>query len=121
MKNKMLQLIAISLVIVITAISGCQKGDLLSNPNAVAESSTVPVSLILNHMTYGIYAGGGVVDQRPGYVYEYPWDLPFVWGQYFVSNYQYYRGTNFYNWAGSATAYDLLKYAIKMQEQNIKQ
>jgi len=121
MKNKFLQPLSFSLLVIFVVISGCQKGDLLSNPNAVAESATVPVSLILNHMTYDIYAGGGVVDQRPGAVNEYPWDLPFVWGQFFVSNYQYYRGTNFYNWGGSATAYDLLKYAIKMQEQNIKQ
>lgn len=31
--------------------SSCQKGDLLSNPNVAPENSTVPVSLILNHIT----------------------------------------------------------------------
>jgi hypothetical protein len=121
MKKKIVAPIIILLLIIFAGISGCQKTDLVSNPNAVSDNSTVPVSLILNHMSYSIYAGGGVLDNRPGYVYEYPWDLPFVWGQYFVSNYQYYRGTNFYNWGGSATAYDLLKYANKMQDQNVKQ
>lgn len=97
--------------------TGCQKGDLLSNPNAASSSSTVPVSLILNHITYSMYVGGGVVDGRPGAVNETPWDLTFIWGQYHVSNYQYYRGSNFYNWSNSATEYDMLKYTNLMQQQ----
>ncbi len=108
-------------MVLILSIQSCQKGDLLSNPNAASESSTVPVALILNHLTYSIYAGGGVTDGRNGAVSEIPWDLPFTWAQYSVSNYQYYRGNNFYNWSNSATAYDVLKYAIKMQEQADKQ
>jgi len=118
MKKKLsIQLIAMISIIIAVTGTGCQKGDLLSNPNAASENSTVPVSLILNHLTYSLYAGGGVVDARPGYVYEYPWDLEFIWAQYHVSNYQYYRGNNFYNWSNSATNYDMLKYAIKMDEQ----
>lgn len=101
--------------------TGCQKGDLLSNPNASSESATVPVSLLLNHITYSFYAGGGVVDGRPGAVNETPWDLPVLWGQYYVSNYQYYRGVNLYNWSSSATAYDMLRYTAKLDAQNIKQ
>jgi hypothetical protein len=83
----------------------------------VSQASAVPVSLLLNHLTYSLYAGGGVVDGRPGAVNEIPWDQEFVWSQYHVSNYQYYRGTNTYNWSNSATAYDLLKYANLMQQQ----
>jgi hypothetical protein len=94
---------------------------LQSNPNTASESSTVPASLILNHITYELYAGGGVVDGRPGAVNEIPWDQEFIWSQYFVSNYQYYRGNNYYTWAGTATAYDMLKYAIKLEEQAFKQ
>ncbi len=120
MKKISFQLIAI-LVIVVALATGCQKGDLLSNPNAASESSTIPVSLILNHLTYMMYTGGGVVDGRAGAVNETPWDLPFVWSQYFLSNYQYYRGNNYYNWSVSATNYDMLKYAIKMEQQVAKQ
>jgi hypothetical protein len=109
------------LMLALAVVSGCQKGDLLSNPNAASESSTVPVSLILNHLTYSIYPGGGVVDGRPGAVNEIPWDQEFIWSQYFVSNYQYYRGNNYYNWSYSATFYDMLKYTIKLEQQAQKQ
>src|SRR5450756_1707189 len=112
MKKKILYFLALIAVAVVAGTS-CQKGDLLSNPNAAKESDIVPVSLILNRITYGMYAGGGVVDARPGYVYEYPWDNEFKWSQYFASNYAYYRGTNAYNWSNTATAYDMLKTTIK--------
>jgi hypothetical protein len=120
MKNKSLQLLA-SFAIIIAVATGCQKGDLQDNPNAASQNSTVPASLILNHLTYQLYTGGGVVDGRPGAINETPWDLPFLWAQYYVSNYQYYRGSNFYNWSVSATNYDMLKYAILMEQQAYKQ
>lgn len=120
MKNKSLQLLA-SFAIIIVVATGCQKGDLQDNPNAASQNGTVPASLILNHLTYQLYTGGGVVDGRPGAVNETPWDLPFLWAQYYVSNYQYYRGSNFYNWSVSATNYDMLKYAILMEQQAYKQ
>lgn len=106
---------------ILTVGSGCQKGDLLSNPNVASESSTVPVSLILNHITYSFYAGGGVVEGRPGAVSEASWELPYIWQQYYVSNYAYYRGNNVYTWSVSGTDYDLLKYSVKMEEQAFKQ
>ncbi len=117
MKKSILTKIIVAAAAISVIATGCQKGDLYSNPNAVSESSVVPVSLILNHITYSLYAGGGVVDGRPGAVNEIPWDQEFVWAQYHISNYQYYRGTNTYNWSNSATAYDLMKYAKLMQEQ----
>jgi hypothetical protein len=110
----------VALAFILTAGSGCQKGDLLSNPNVAPETSTVPPSLILNHITYSLYAGGGVVDGRPGAVNEIPWELPFIWQQYYVSNYPYYRGNNVYNWSVSGTDYDLLKYSVKMEDQALK-
>ena len=120
MKKNILKLFAI-VAIIGTIATGCQKGDLLSNPNAAGSNGTVPVSLILNHLTYSMYVGGGVLAGQSGSVNETPWDLPFIWGQYFVSNYQYYRGNNFYNWSSSATAYELLKYTIQLEQQNAKQ
>ncbi|MFX9058068.1 hypothetical protein ABTN75_19535, partial [Acinetobacter baumannii] len=50
MKNNF-KLSLFSAIISVALLSGCQKGDLLSNPNVVSESSTVPVSLILNQIT----------------------------------------------------------------------
>src|ERR1700720_4028491 len=120
MKKKLLQWIT-GMIVLIALAPGCQKGELQSNPNAVSESSVVPVSLLLNHITYSFYAGGGVVDGRPGAVNETPWDLPVLWSQYYVSNYQYYRGVNLYNWSSSATAYDMLRYTSKLDAQNLKQ
>ena len=49
--KKNINIILTAIVAVTVFLTGCQKGDLLSNPNVVAESSTVPVSLILNHIT----------------------------------------------------------------------
>ena len=110
---------AVAIIVITTA--GCQKGDLLSNPNAASENSTVPVSLLLNHLTYSLSVGGGVTDGRTGAVNENPWNQPAIWEQFHISNYQYYRGNNFYNWSNSATAYDMLKYANLMQVQAVKQ
>src|SRR5258708_12014760 len=118
MKKKLFQYITVITALVVVA-TGCQKGDLLSNPNASSETSTVPVSLLLNHITYSFYAGGGVVDGRPGAVNETPWDLPVLCGQYYVSNYQYYPGVTLYNWSSSPTAYDMLRYASTLHHQNL--
>ncbi|MFC4231354.1 SusD/RagB family nutrient-binding outer membrane lipoprotein [Parasediminibacterium paludis] len=117
LKNS-LAVIAIAIAVITTS---CQKGDLLSNPNAVSATSSVPPALLLNHITYSLYAGGGVTDGRSGAVNEIPWDLPFIWSQYHVSNYQYYRGNNFYNWSATATNYDMLRYASLMEQQAISQ
>jgi hypothetical protein len=56
-----------------TILAGCQKGDLLDNPNVASTSSTVPVSLILNRITNELYQGGGVLDDVSGYQQEGPW------------------------------------------------
>ncbi|WP_188933652.1 SusD/RagB family nutrient-binding outer membrane lipoprotein [Puia dinghuensis] len=120
MKKNLIFWIALTAVIVVTG-TGCEKGDLLSNPNVASQTSVVPVSLILNHMTYSLYAGGGVVDSRPGSYNETPWDQLYIWQQYYVSNYPYYRGNNFYNWSVSATEYDLLKYAGLLGSQAYRQ
>ena len=98
-------------------LTGCQKGDLLSNPNAASESTVVPVSLLLNHITWSMYKGGGVVDAQDGYATESPWDVVMRYNQFYTSNYSYYQGTNTYNWSNSATEYDILKYVVKMEEQ----
>lgn len=105
---------------IVIATAGCQKGDLLSNPNAGSQNSVVPASLLLNHLTYSLASGGGVTDSRPGAVNEMPWNLPSTWSQFHISNYQYYRGNNFYNWSNSVTDYDMLKYANLLQAQATK-
>ena len=90
--------------------SGCQKGDLLSNPNVIAESATVPASLILNHLTANL-----MKEEEPiiSNVYRY--------NQNIVSNYSYYFGSNSYGWSTTSDTYDQIKYCVKLEEQAQKQ
>jgi len=105
------------LLLSIAAInSGCKKDGLENNPNIASASSTVPVSLILNHITSTIIKSSSVVSNS-----EEPWGNVYRLGQYYVSNYSYYWGSNFYNWSNSDNSYDLLKYAVKLEEQAQKQ
>ena len=92
------------------AISSCQKGDLLSNPNVAAETSTIPASLILNHITATLPR-----EEEPVISQVYRWD------QFIVSNYSYYFGTNTYNWSTTSTTYDIIRYCNKLEEQALKQ
>ena len=105
LSNIILGLVALSF-----GITGCQKGDLLSNPNVAAESSTIPSSLILNHITANL-----MKEEDP--IVSNVWK----WNQNTVSNYTYYYGTNAYNWSTTSTTYDNIKYCIKMEEQAYNQ
>ena len=113
-------------------LGGCQKGDLLSNPNAASESTSIPVSLLQNHITWSVYRGGGVVDAQlvastndvdaaTGAAIESPWNVVMRYNQFYLSNNQYYQGINTYNWSNTATAYDILKYVVLMEKQAAKQ
>lgn len=109
MKNNF-KLSLFSAIISVALLSGCQKGDLLSNPNVVSESSTVPVSLILNQITSNL-----LQEEEPivSTVYRY--------NQNIVSNYSYYFGSNNYNWSNTSDAYSRIKFCIKLEEQAQKQ
>ena len=120
MKNKLSFNLFVVIAFIVIATTGCQKGDLLSNPNAGSQNSVVPASLLLNHLTYSLATGGGVTDGRAGAVNEMPWNLPATFSQFHISNYQYYRGNNFYSWSNSVTNYDMLKYANLLQVQATK-
>ncbi len=101
-----------------TAIVGCQKGDLLTNPNAATSTTTVPPTLILNRITNEMYKGGGVIDGIAGNQFEGPWSSNIVkWNQFIVSNYSYYWGANAYTWSNTATNYAILKYVNLMLQQ----
>lgn len=91
-------------------LSSCQKGNLIDNPNVAGATSLVPVSLILNHLTANLV--------RPT---EESWGDAYKYSQYFNSNYQYYRGSNFYNWTNTADTYDILKYATALEVQSNSQ
>lgn len=102
--------IILGLVAVSFGITGCQKGDLLSNPNVAAESSTIPSSLFLNHITANLMKEEDPITSNVS-----------KWNQYTVSNYTYYYGNNSYNWSSSSTTYDNIKYCVKMEEQALNQ
>jgi hypothetical protein len=100
-----------------TILAGCQKGDLLDNPNVASSSSTVPVSLIMNRITNELYQGGGVLDGVSGNQQEGPWSQIHRWNQFYLSLYSYYWGVNNYNWSTTATMYSVLKYVELMEGQ----
>src|SRR5882757_242692 len=109
MKNNFVNLVIAAMVIMIGG-SGCEKGDLLANPNVAAESSTIPASLILNHITANMPR-----EEEPiiSTVYKY--------NQNIVSNYSYYFGSNSYNWSNTNTTYDAIRFCTKLEEQAQKQ
>ncbi len=103
--------------LVSAGLVGCQKGNLLSNPNEASSSSLVPVSLIFNRLVNEIYEGGGELDAVSGSVAENPWGEVHRWNQYYLSLYSYYWGSNTYNWSNTATMYSVLKYVNLMEQQ----
>ncbi len=106
-----------SLLVVVCTLAACEKGDLLSNPNVANENSTIPASLLLNHITWSFYKGGGVVDKVANSVEEDPFGQVMRWNQFHTSSNSYYRGQNAYAFSNTATAYDMLKYVGKMESQ----
>ena len=103
--------------LVSAGLVGCQKGNLLSNPNEASSNSLVPVSLIFNRLANEIYQGGGVLDGVSGSVAENPWGEVHRWNQFYISLYSYYWGSNTYNWSNTATMYSVLKYVNLMEQQ----
>ena len=110
MKNYINNVALVFAAVMLIILSGCQKGDLLSNPNVAAENSTISPSLILNHLTSNL-----MKEEEPiiSSVYRY--------NQNIVSNYSYYFGSNSYNWSNTTDNYDNIKYCAKMEEQAQKQ
>lgn len=110
MKKISFKYIIAGLLLAGIGISSCQKGDLLSNPNVAADGSTVPVSLIVNHLTANLMR-----EEEPviSPVYRY--------NQNIVSNYSYYFGANAYNWSNTNNTYDMIRYCTKLEEQARKQ
>jgi len=113
--------IALSILALVTVTMSCEKGDLYVNPNAAGESAIVNVGLITNRITNEIYNGGGVMDSYSGNTSEGPWNQMQRWNQYFISNYSYYWGSNFYTWSNTATHYGMLKYVVLLEQQIKKQ
>lgn len=106
MKIKSIIPLALILTIGMVSITGCQKGDLIDNPNVAGNSSIVPLSLLLNHLTATLIRSE-----------EQPWAYSAVEGQYAIANYSYYRGSNSYTFGNSSDSYDILKYALILQQQ----
>src|ERR1700753_1531345 len=110
---------AFALAVVVNFAVSCQKGDLTTNNNVSGKDAVgISPSLFLNHITFSMYKGGGVIESVPGNVSEEPWGVLSHFDQFYLSNYSYYQGINSYNWSNSATQYDgILKYTILMEKQ----
>jgi hypothetical protein len=106
MKIKSLIPFVLLLAAGMVSITGCQKGNLVDNPNVSGPSSIVPPSLLLNHLTATLIRSD-----------EQPWGPSSVANQYVIANYSYYRGVNSYNFGNTLDSYDILKYSIKLQQQ----
>lgn len=102
---KALKLITAAFVLIMS-ITGCQKGNLNSNPNAINANSVIPVSLIVNHLTAILIRSE-----------EMPFGDVNKSNQFQVSNYAKYWGTNEDSWSYSAHSYEILKYAVQLEVQ----
>jgi len=114
---------AVLLVAGSAVVVSCQKGDLTTNYNVAGGSAVgISPSLFLNHITFSMYKGGGVMESVAGNVSEEPWGVISHFNQQYLSNYSYYQGINSYNWSNSATQYDgMLKYTVLMEKQAASQ
>ena len=68
----------ISIILAIAVIlTGCQDqfDEFPTNPNVAGENNPIPPSYLLGRVLFEMYNGGGVTDNRPGNVYEGPWNL----------------------------------------------
>ncbi len=109
--------IFLTLVALVIFITSCERGDLSINPNAAGQSAIISPDLFVNRLTFEMYNGGGVTDGYSNSKQEGPFWQVHRWNQYFVSNYSYYWGSNFYNWTNTANAFSILKYATLLQQQ----
>lgn len=91
------------LVLVVVGFSACFEDDLMDNPNASVRATPTTV---LNRLT----ATTVLKD-------EMPFNQAHRTNQYYVSNYSYYWGSNYYNWTSTADRYEMLRYAIKLEEE----
>lgn len=109
MKIRSLVPLAIMMIGVVL-VTGCQKGDLIDNPNVAGSTGTVPATLLLNHLTAKLIRND-----------EQPFSQSSKNEQYVLSNYAYYWGNNFYAYSNTEDSYDILKYAIALEDQSTKQ
>lgn len=119
--NKITTFIRSAIVLAAGAVLvvSCQKGNLTANNNVAGRDAVgISPSLFLNHVTFSMYKGGGVMESVTGNVSEEPWGAISHFDQYYLSNYSYYQGINSYNWSNTATQYDgMLKYTVLMEKQ----
>ena len=106
MKIKSFIPFALLLTIGMVSITGCQKGNLIDNPNVASSTGVVPPTLILNHLTAKLIRGD-----------EQPFSTSSKASQDVLSTYVYYFGNNNYNFGNTEDSYDILKYAIALQAQ----
>jgi SusD/RagB-like outer membrane lipoprotein len=97
---------ALLLTTAMVSITGCQKGDLIDNPNVAGSSGVIPSTLLLNHLTAKLIRSD-----------EQPFSQSTKNEQYALSNYAYYWGNNSYGFSNTEDSYDILKYAIALQNQ----
>lgn len=94
-------------ILIAISFTSCFDGDLYKNPNA---SDRATPSAVLNHITANMVLKD-----------EMPYGLAHRINQYYVSNYSYYWGSNYYNWTSTEDRYEILRYAVKLDEETQRQ
>ncbi len=107
--KKVVLLLAIS-----TVFSSCFEDDLLLSPNA--SDRATPTS-VFNHLTATMLTKEHASQPND----EMAFGAAQRVNQYYVSNYSYYWGSNYYNWTNTVNRYDMLKYAVKLEEEATRQ
>jgi len=96
----------------LAALTGCQKGELQFNPNAATEATAIPTSLIINHLTATM-----IRSEEMPFGNDAVGSNGYKISQQETSIYSKYWSNNEYSWSYTVTSYDILKYAIKLEEE----
>ncbi|MDR1202339.1 MAG: SusD/RagB family nutrient-binding outer membrane lipoprotein [Tannerellaceae bacterium] len=104
----------ILLLVISISFTACFEDDLLLNPNA---SDRATPSSVLNHLTATMITREHAAESNDEMAFGAAQRI----NQYYVSNYSYYWGSNYYNWTNTTNRYDMLNYAVKLEEEAIRQ
>jgi len=115
--KKTIKIAVASLMLTAAISTGCQKGDLASNPNAISSDAVLPINLLLNHITANFIKQ----EEKPFGQDASKNENAYKADQYMVSNYDKYWGRNEYSWSNTDNAYEILRYAIVLEKQSTAQ
>lgn len=100
----------------LAALTGCQKGELQFNPNAATEATAIPTSLIINHLTANL-----IRSEEMPFGNDAAGSNGYKASQQQTSIYSKYWSNNEYSWSYTVHSYEILKYAVKLEDEAFSQ